>query len=158
MTESTTPSQADIDRVTTLLIHGYLTEIYALQKITVDVADLNKLSFRDILLITQIGLEPGITSTKLSRTFRISSPLLSTRITALMHLDLVEQVEGSMDRRIHNLKLLERGEAVYQHWYARIQEMAKSLLATFPRTEIDTMEDHIGGILEIVNHDLHDEK
>lgn len=156
MAKTVQPSQADIDRLTTLLIHGHLTDIYALQKVNVGAADLTKLSLRDILLITEIGLEPNITSSKLSRMFRISSPLLSTRITALMRLELVQQSEDLTDRRVHNLTLLPKGTEIFDAWYARLQELAKQILTVFPRENVDNLESNIDFLLNTINGYLKD--
>lgn len=154
MTEQVQPSQDDIERVTNLLIHGHLADIYALQKVQADVGDLPKLGLRDILLVTQIGLEPGITSSRLSSLFRISSPLLSTRISFLMRLQLIQQVEDPKDRRVHNLTLLAPGHKVYQFWYKRIEALALKLLTVFSRAEIDDMEHRIGYVIRSVDSEL----
>lgn len=154
MTQQAQPSQADIARMTTLLIHGHLADIYALQKVNMDVGNLPKLGLRDILLVIQIGLEPGITSSKLSHLFRMSSPLLSTRITALMKLNLVQQVEDTKDRRVHNLKLLASGKKVYQFWYKRIEALAINILMTHSLEDMNQMEERIEYILKSVQSSL----
>lgn len=150
MTEQNQPSKDDISHMTKLLVHGHLADIYAMQKVNVNVTGISKLSLRDILLILQIGMEPGVTSSSLSILFRISSPLLSTRITALMRMGLIRQVEDGLDRRVHKLALSNDGRKIYKKWFAKIEDLASEILKTFSRSEMDEMEDHIEFILNCV--------
>lgn len=149
MLKNVQPSNSDIEHMTELLIHGHLTDLYSLKKVNVALPGATTLNFRDILLLLQIGLEPEITSSRLSQLFRMSTPLLSTRISSLMRLNLIRQVEDSDDRRIHKLLLRSAGITLFDEWYQHINTFAVDILNDFPRASIDEME-HI--IDFIVNH------
>ncbi|GEK29184.1 MarR family winged helix-turn-helix transcriptional regulator [Furfurilactobacillus siliginis] len=148
MLKKVQPTNSDINHITELLIHGHLTDLYSLKKVNVALPGAKKLNFRDILIVLQIGLEPEITSSKLSELFRISTPLLSTRISSLMRLDLIKQVEDPDDRRIHKLLLRSAGTTLFNEWYQHIKNFAVDILNDFPRASIDEMEHIIDFIVK----------
>ncbi|MDD2956949.1 MAG: MarR family transcriptional regulator [Lachnospiraceae bacterium] len=113
-----------------------INEIWDLEKKAIITPEFADITSNDIHIIEAIGPDEGRKMTDIAKRLNITVGALTTSMNSLVKKDYVIRERSEEDRRIVNIRLLDKGLAAYAHHADFHQKMTESIVNSLSEEEL----------------------